>query len=158
MKYAPPTRRVLALDIGQRRIGVAISDDSGTLATPLTTINATPRPHALNQIARLIQEYTVQEVVVGLPLTLSGDIGPQARTTQEFATALETTLNRQITFFDERYTTAAAEQLMCELGIKPQKRKQRRDEIAASIILQDYLNHTRNAPPADYPPPSTETP
>ncbi|MCG8351586.1 MAG: Holliday junction resolvase RuvX [Chloroflexales bacterium] len=144
-------RRVLALDVGERRIGVAMSDDRGLLATPLTTVKAEPQARALAQIAALVQEHQVDELVLGLPLTLRGEIGPQAQVVQSFAAELEKVLRRAgkgtvppLRFFDERLTSSAAEQMLRDLGIKPEKRKERLHEVAASIILQDYLDHTRN--------------
>jgi putative holliday junction resolvase len=137
-------RRTLGLDLGQRRIGVALSDVYGTLASPLTTVQGMPRQYAIEQIQRLIREYEVMEIVIGLPLTLRGEIGPQAKEVQAFAEALGKAVALPIHFFDERLTTAAAEQMLRELGVKPEKRKQQIDQVAATIILQDYLDHTRN--------------
>lgn len=134
-------RRFLGLDVGERRIGVALSDASGRLATPLTTIGARDRP--LERIARLAHEHGVCEVVVGLPLTLRGEVGPQAAAVQRFAEALATTLELPVHLFDERLTTAAAEQYLRELGVKPEKRRQQIDQVAAAIILQDYLDQQR---------------
>ncbi len=143
----PAHGRVLALDVGERRIGVALSDMDGRFAMPLTTLQAAPSGRALQQIAGLVRDYDVAEVVVGLPLTMSGEVGPQARTIQAFVAELEAVLERPIQLFDERLTTVVAEQMMRDLGIKPEKRKARIDEIAASIILQDYLDHRRNHQP-----------
>jgi putative Holliday junction resolvase len=142
--FAPSSYRVLALDVGEKRIGLAISDERGTFATPLTTLNAVPRAGAFQQVATIVQQYAVQYVVVGLPLTLSGEIGPQAALVKTFATALEQTLGQTVHLFDERLTSVAAEQMMRDMGIKPSKRKARRDEIAACLILQDYLDCRRN--------------
>lgn len=142
--HALTHRRVMALDVGERRIGVAMSDEMGRFAAPFATLKATPRGRVLEQIAALVRQYTVLEVVVGLPLTMGGDIGPQARTVQSFANELETVLGRAVRFFDERLTTVAADQMMRELGVKTEKRKARLDEVAASIILQDYLDSTHN--------------
>jgi putative Holliday junction resolvase len=136
--------RVLALDLGERRIGVAMSDAAGTLAMPLTTLKAAPRQQALAQIVALVQEHTVDEVVVGLPLTMSGEVGFQAQIVRAFAAELEQRLEQPVYLFDERLTTVVADQMMRELGIKPDKRKARVDELAASIILQDYLDHRRS--------------
>lgn len=138
------TCRVLALDVGEQRIGVAMSDANGTMAMPLTTLKATPRTRAMKQIADLVQQHAVDEVVVGLPLTLRGDIGPQAHIVQSFASDLEAVLGKSVQLFDERLTSVVAEQTMRDLGIKPARRKARIDEIAATIILQDYLDHIRN--------------
>lgn len=138
------TQRVLALDLGERRIGVAISDAEGRIATPLTTLQAEPRPRVIAQIADLVQQHQVGKIVVGLPLTMRGEIGPQAQMVQAFVAELETALDYTIDLFDERLTSFVAEQIMRDLGLKPEQRKARIDEIAASIILQDYLDHIRN--------------
>jgi putative Holliday junction resolvase len=139
-----PARRVLALDVGGKRIGVALSDPAGSFAMPLLTLQAAPQQRALARIAELVAEHAVDDVVVGLPLTLSGEVGPQARVVQTFAEELETALGRPVIMFDERLTTAVAEQMMRDMGLKPEKRKARIDEIAATIILQDYLDHQRS--------------
>jgi putative Holliday junction resolvase len=136
-------RRVLALDVGGKRIGVALSDPGGSFAMPLTTLQAAPHARALARIVELVAEYVIDEVVVGLPLTLSGEVGPQARVVQAFAEELEQALGCPVLLFDERLTTAVAEQMMRDMGLKPEKRKARIDEIAATIILQDYLDHQR---------------
>jgi len=137
-------RRILGLDVGERRIGVAISDASARLAAPLTTINAKPQEQALARIAALARQEEAVAVVVGLPLTLRGEIGPQAEVVRRFATALEAVVGLPIHLFDERLSTAAAEQQLRDLGVKPEKRKQQIDQVAAAIILQDFLDHQRS--------------
>ena len=137
-------RRVLALDVGERRIGVAMSDTTGTLATPFTTINARVRERAIAQIVALVRTHEVAEVVVGLPLNMNGEAGPQAKQVRVFAEALEAVLGYEVQFFDERLTTVVAEQILREMGLRPEKRRERIDEVAASIILQDYLDHHRS--------------
>jgi putative Holliday junction resolvase len=137
-------RRVMGLDVGERRIGVALSDADRTLATPLTTIRAAPREQAFAQLRRLVAEHSVIEIVVGLPLTLRGEVGPQATIIQAFAAELEHALDLPIALFDERLTSAAAEQMLRDLGVKPAKRKEQIDQVAAAIILQDFLDHRRN--------------
>ncbi len=134
----------MGLDLGEKRIGVALSDVYGLLASPTTTLQARPRAQAIEQIGRLAREHTVVELVIGLPLTLRGEVGPQAQIVQAFAAEIEQALSLPIRFFDERLTSAAAEQMLRELGVKPEKRKQQIDQVAAAIILQDYLDHQRN--------------
>jgi putative Holliday junction resolvase len=136
-------RRIMGVDVGERRIGVALSDAEGRLASPLTTINARPAGQCVERIARLVAEHAVSELVVGLPLTLRGEVGPQARAVQQFARQLEERLGLPVHLFDERLTTAAADQLLRELGVKPEKRKQQVDQVAAAIILQDFLDRRR---------------
>ncbi|HMQ33407.1 MAG TPA: Holliday junction resolvase RuvX [Chloroflexaceae bacterium] len=134
-------RRYMGLDVGERRIGVALSDAQGRLATPLTTIGARDRP--IERLARLAEEHGVGAVVVGLPLTLRGEVGPQAQAVQKFAEALGEALGLPMHLFDERLTTAAADQMLRDMGVKPEKRKLQLDQVAASIILQDYLDAQR---------------
>lgn len=135
--------RVMALDVGGRRIGIALSDPSRTLASPYTTLHATPRERALQRIAQLIINEEVVELVLGLPLTLSGEIGPQAKIIHEFAEALRPLIQVPLHFFDERLTSVAADRMMLNLGLKAEQRKARIDEVAASIILQDFLDSQR---------------
>ena len=139
-------QRHLGLDVGERRIGVALSDASGRLATPLTTIGAVPQAQAIARIAALCAEHEVVAVVIGLPLTMRGEVGPQAETVRRFGEALAAGVALPIDYFDERLTSAAAEQLLREMGVKPEKRKLQIDQVAASIILQDYLDSRRNGP------------
>ncbi|ACL23047.1 Holliday junction resolvase RuvX [Chloroflexus aggregans] len=135
---------ILGLDVGERRIGVAISDVEARIAAPLTTIPAHPPERAIAQIARLVAERGVRRVVVGLPLTMRGEHGPQAAAIQRFVDALAAVLNCPVEMFDERLTSVAAEQMLRNLGVKPAKIKEQIDQVAASIILQDYLDARRN--------------
>lgn len=135
--------RVLALDVGERRIGVALSDPTRTLASPLTTIRAVPRSTALKRILTLVRDYEVTGLVIGLPLTMNGDVGPQATLVQQFVDELRPLLDIPIFFVNERLTTVAAERMMIDLKIKPEQRRARIDEVAASIILQDFLDAHR---------------
>jgi putative Holliday junction resolvase len=135
--------RIMALDVGGRRIGVALSDTMRVIASPLTTLRAEPRARVLAELAKLIRDYEVVEMVVGLPLTLSGEVGPQAKAVQMFAEELARTITVPVRLFDERLTTVAAERMMLDLGMKPEQRKARIDQLAASIILQDFLDSIR---------------
>ncbi|MGQ9481161.1 Holliday junction resolvase RuvX [Chloroflexus sp.] len=137
---------ILALDVGERRIGVAISDADARIAAPLTTINAHTPERAIAQIMQLVQERGVSRVVVGLPLTMRGERGPQAEVVQRFADTLSSALSCPVEMFDERLTSVAAEQMLRNLGLKPAKIKAQIDQVAASIILQDYLNARRSNP------------
>jgi putative Holliday junction resolvase len=139
--------RIMALDVGGRRIGVALSDSSRVLASPLTTLRAEPRARVIAQIAELVMQHEVAALVVGLPLTLGGEVGPQAKLVQAFAEELGSALAVPIHLFDERLTSVAAERMMLDMGVKPERRKARIDEVAASIILQDFLEAQR---PRDY--------
>jgi len=136
--------RVMALDVGERRIGVALSDTTRVLATPLTTLRAASRAAAIKQIAALVVKHEAVVLVVGLPLTLNGEIGPQAQIVQAFVEELRQLVDLPIHLIDERLTSVAAERMMIDLGIRAEQRKARIDEVAASIILQDFLEAQRD--------------
>jgi putative holliday junction resolvase len=121
--------RVLALDHGTARIGCAISDPSGTLATPLPVIE----PPAASRVAEMVAEHEVERVVVGLPLHLSGEEGSQAALTRSFCTELEALLDVPVETYDERLTTRMAEASKREGAVAPS------DSLAAAHLLQAYL-------------------
>ena len=135
--------RVLALDVGARRIGVAVSDETGIVATPLATV-ARGRDD-LGEIARLVAAWEVDRVVVGLPTGLSGREGPQAASVRAYAGVLADRLGPEppIDFWDERLTTAIAERALVAAGTRRAQRKERIDAVAAAVILQGYLDARR---------------
>ena len=133
----------MALDVGERRIGVAISDETGTIATPLVTVH---RDRAdLAEIGRLVAEWEVSRLVVGLPTGLSGREGPQAASVRAYANALAAHLGPEppLDFWDERLTTAIAERALIATGTRPAQRRERIDAVAAAVILQSYLDASR---------------
>lgn len=139
--------RALGLDVGARRIGVALSDELGLLAAPLTTVQV--RRHredrALAEIAAIAREKGVEAVVVGLPTSLNGSEGPQAAIVRDFAARLAPLLDVPIAFGDERYTTAEAERLLIDRRLSREERRERIDAAAAAIMLQSFLD-TRRPP------------
>ncbi|MCE2852762.1 MAG: Holliday junction resolvase RuvX [Roseiflexaceae bacterium] len=136
--------RVLALDVGERRIGVAICDPSWLLASPYTTLQATPEAVFYKKLQHIVAVEDIVQLVVGLPVSLNGHEGPQAQRIRHFIDALMVHIHIPIATCDERYTSAAAERLMIEAGMRPEQRKARIDEVAASIILQDWIDAQRN--------------
>lgn len=135
-------RRTLALDVGEKRIGVAISDEGGSIASPLTTIGRGGKCLDLDEVLRLTGEWEVDAVVVGLPTGMSGREGPQAAATRVYAEKLGARLGSEIplVFWDERLTTAIADRVLREWGTRREARRSQRDAIAASVILQGYLD------------------
>lgn len=133
--------RALGIDVGERRIGVALCDELGLLATPLTTIQV--RGQELTELARIARERDVALVVVGLPRSLSGQEGPQARVVRDFAARLAPHLAVPLAFWDERFTTAEAERVLLARGLSREQRRARIDAVAAAILLQDYLDARR---------------
>ncbi len=136
--------RVLALDLGERRIGVAVSDPTGTVARPVGVVERRSRAEDFAAIARLVAEYGAERVVVGRPLTLRGEVGPQARWVEAYARALAETLPVPVELWDERYTTVVAQEIL-ETTRRPGKRRRRGevDAVAAAVLLQGFLETCR---------------
>lgn len=129
--------RVMGLDVGERRVGVALSDSSATLARPHSVLQRRSKAKDFAALARMVAELEVKRVVIGLPLTLEGEIGSQARRVTRYAQALAERLDVPIEFHDERYSTVTADALLVESG---RKRRVPIDAAAAAVILQDYLD------------------
>jgi putative Holliday junction resolvase len=132
--------RVLALDVGDKRIGVAISDPSQVLARSLKVIQRGSRQEDFAAVARLVEEYEVEKVVVGYPLSLDGKAHAQAKKVERYATGLAESLTVPMLLWDERFSTVIAERLMREAGLRGKKRREGIDAVAAAVILQDYLD------------------
>lgn len=135
----PEPGRVLALDLGDVRIGVAISDPDRRLAVPLGTIH-TGAPADLKAVASLVREHDVALVVVGHPLLLSGDAGDRARHAEAFADALRSVLPVPVALQDERLSTVEADRALREAGASGRRRRAVVDRSAATVILQAYLD------------------
>jgi len=135
---------ILGLDIGDARIGVAISDELGFAAHPLCTITRKNRQVDLAALNVLIDTHGVEEIVIGLPLRLNGEIGIQAQKVKKFAAVLERKFNLPISFLDERFTTVEAEQILQQTKKRRKKRKRVVDQVAAVLILDGYLEQSQN--------------
>jgi len=136
--------RALGLDVGERRIGVALSDPEGIIATALTVIEVKSEDDALRRIIALAHEHEVERIVVGLPLSLDGSLGPQARRVQSFVEALKVRTELPVVTWDERFSTVDAERVLVEAGVKREKRKKHVDSVAAAFVLQSYLDRQRS--------------
>ncbi len=132
--------RALALDVGERRVGVAISDPLGLWARPLTVIARRSRREDYEAISRLVEEYEASCVVVGHPLSMDGQPGRQARRVERYAAGLAEQLNVPVVLWDERLSTAEAERLLRESGETSREFRGRVDAVAAAVILQSYLD------------------
>jgi putative Holliday junction resolvase len=132
---------VLGLDLGSARIGVAVSDRSGIIASPLTVLQrsgSVSRDH--QAIARLVHEEEAEAVVVGLPLNMNGSMGPAAKAAVAEAQALATVVGVPVHTSDERRTTVTADRAMMEAGMKAPARRKVVDKIAAAVLLQHWLD------------------
>jgi len=133
--------RILALDLGERRIGVAMSDAMGWLASPLTVLRCGSREAELCAIEALVKEHRIEQVVVGYPRNLDGSVGPQAQGVEKYIAQLRARLPTPVIPWDERLSTAQAERLIHETGRRV--RRERIDAAAAAVILQSYLDGQR---------------
>lgn len=134
--------RILALDHGTVRIGVAVSDELKMIASPLEFIPAEPFADVLKRLRDLIREKEVELIVIGMPRNMDGSYGPAADKVREFATALKDALAIPLKMWDERLTSTQANRMMSEGGVKRDKRKEKVDGMAAAIFLQSYLDAT----------------
>ena len=134
-------KRILALDLGTRRIGVAVSDPLGITAQGLGTIERRNGHADMAELQRLVKEYEVGMILVGQPLHMSGRAGIQAQNAEAFADQLRRRLSTPVTMWDERLTTAEAQRVLKSSGVGLEKRKQAIDRMAAVLLLQSYLDH-----------------
>jgi putative Holliday junction resolvase len=132
--------RILGLDIGDRRIGVAMSDPTEIIASPLTVIIRDNDNIAIETIIQLVGQYEVKTIVVGMPYSLDGSVGRQATKVKDFVDKLSQSTNTSIEFWDERWSTIAAESMLSEAKNKNARERSRRDDAAAAYILQGYLD------------------
>lgn len=135
----------LGLDVGSKRIGVAGCDCTGLIATGITTIEGKSFPQVVESIKYLVQERQVQVLVVGLPYTMDGAYGSQARRVQKFAHKLAQALQLPVEYVDERLTSYQAEQLLIAENRSPSRHKGLIDRKAAALILQQWLDHKRSS-------------
>jgi len=132
--------RILALDLGQRRVGVALSDPDGIMAHPLVQLEPRGRRDLVASVAKLVEEHGAGRVVAGIPLLPDAARGEQARRAEGVIRALREVLKVPVVEWDERFSTQEAAEALRDAGVKPRQRKERLDKAAAAIILQAYLD------------------
>lgn len=132
--------RIMGLDVGDKTVGVAISDLLGLTAQGLTTIRRESKVKDYSALEEIMKEYDIKRVVVGLPKNMNGTIGPQGEKTIKFATKLKNKFDVEIIYQDERLSTRAAENMLIAGDVRREKRKVVIDKVAATIILQTYLD------------------
>ncbi|NEZ45972.1 Holliday junction resolvase RuvX [Clostridium niameyense] len=132
--------RILGLDIGDRTIGVAISDPLGFTAQGVTTIKRTSEERDIEELKKICEEYKVDTIVSGLPKNMNGTLGPQSEKVISFCDLIKSHIDIPIKMWDERLTTVAATRAMLEADLSRAKRKKIVDKVAATYILQGYLD------------------
>lgn len=145
-----PSWRLVGLDIGNARIGVALSDPSGTVVSPLRMVRRQPEDAAIAIIAQIVAEEDAVGVVAGLPLRLTGDFSEQTTNVVAFVERLKPALKVPVITWDERYTTVEAERILRAMKIRRDRWRDMIDAVAATVILQDYLD--AHQPKATLPP------
>ena len=139
--------RVLAIDPGTVRLGLALSDPSGTIAQPLSVLKRRTEAEDLQTLAELIKKYQVEQIVVGLPRTMDGRLDAAAQDAQAFGGRVGEASGRPVAYWDERLTTVAAERYLIEQGKRRGRRRQEVDRMAATLLLQGYLDYQRRGAP-----------
>ncbi|MCK5426484.1 MAG: Holliday junction resolvase RuvX [Thermodesulfovibrionia bacterium] len=132
--------RRIGLDVGDKRIGVAVSDALGLTAQGINTID---RKGSIEALKKIIAEYEVDSIIVGIPKMLNGTIGIQGEKVMEFVNELKKAISLPVTLWDERLSTLAAERALLEANVRRKKRKSLRDKVSAILILQNYLDSIR---------------
>lgn len=134
--------RILGIDYGLKRIGLAVGDSALKLCSPLETIPASRElSRQVDDVARIVAEYGAEIIVVGLPLHMDGTEGAQARRTRQFGDALTVRLNQPVHYVDERLSSFAADEALKPAELTRKKKKSVRDAVAAQMILQTYFDH-----------------
>ncbi|NLC63965.1 MAG: Holliday junction resolvase RuvX [Thermoanaerobacterales bacterium] len=133
--------RILGLDIGDKRIGVAISDELGITAQGVDIINRNGMKKDIDKILNMLEKYKVRRVVVGLPKNMNGTVGPQVKSVKNFIEKIRLQTDVEFVYWDERLTTIAAEKILIDADLSRKKRKGVVDKLAAVIILQNYLDY-----------------
>ena len=132
--------RIMGLDYGDKTIGVAMSDEMGWTGQNLEVIKRSSKVKDMARLREIVNEYGVDEIVVGLPKNMDSSIGPRARLCISFAEALKRELNIRVQMYDERLSTLIAQRTLLEADVSRKKRKRAVDKMAAAVILQDYLD------------------
>ena len=133
--------RIMALDIGTKRVGAALSDELGLTANGLAVLDREPRDRFFSEIKRLVEKHEVGRLVLGLPRRMDGQLGPEAQRVLSLADDFRKLLAIPVETWDERLSTAAAERVLLEADLSRKKRKKVLDKVAATYILQGYLDY-----------------
>lgn len=135
----------MGLDVGEKNIGVAVSDPLGCTAQPLMSLRRSSKEKDLEALACLAREYEVEEIVLGLPQRLNGRAGPEVRRVRELGEAIAARLGLPVRYWDERLSTQEAEQVLLAADLSRRRRRRVIDQVAAALILQGYLDRRRQS-------------
>lgn len=135
--------RILCLDVGEKRIGVAVSDELGITAQGLGTVERkqNSKDEDIEEIRKIVEKYNVDKIILGLPKNMDGTLGQSGKMVEDYAKKLQSCLNIDLGFWDERLSTVSAERVLIDADISRKKRKSVIDKLSAVIILQSYLDY-----------------
>ena len=133
--------RIISLDVGSKRIGIAISDEGQQIATAISTVNRSSDNNDINSIKQIIEHYEANKIVIGLPYNTDGSIGKSAKAIQKFSKTLQKLVSVPIVYIDETNTTYNAQNILLEADLSRKKRKKLIDKVSAVLILQEYLEN-----------------
>ncbi|ADL08107.1 Holliday junction resolvase RuvX [Thermosediminibacter oceani] len=136
--------RILGLDVGNKRIGVAVSDELGITAQGVGVIERGDVKRDIERISEIVKRYQVKKVIIGLPLNMNGTLGPQGQLVKDFGEKLRHSLNLDVEYWDERLSTVTAEKVLIDADISRRKRKGVIDKLSAIVILQSFLDSRSN--------------
>lgn len=134
------TGRILAIDYGEKRLGIAVSDPLGIIPQGLPTIEYKSLKEVKQKLKEIIEQYEISQIVVGHPLNLRGEVAAAATQVQTFVQKIKMEVNLPIILWDERFTSVEAERILRQLNISPSRNKSKIDQISAMIVLQNYLD------------------
>ena len=132
--------RIIGIDLGEKNIGIALSDQTGVIAQGKEVVRRTSDKQVIARIREILDEFKVKEIIVGLPINMDGTIGERAEDSIKFVQMLKKQINLPVKLWDERLSTKEVESVMIEAGVTRKKRKKLKDKLAAQIILQGYLD------------------
>ncbi len=135
--------RVIGIDLGEKRIGIAVSDETQTISSAVRTLQVKGIKSCLNAVADIVKFYNAQAVVIGLPLNMDGTKGPKAQESMDFAKRLSSKIKARVLTFDERLTTSQGQRILLSADMSRKKRKGNIDKLAAQIMLQTYLDSVK---------------
>lgn len=135
------SKRLIAIDYGERRIGIALSDEEQTISFPYMTIDTRKQPDVMKQIAALVRDQNVGKIVIGNPTNATNEDSEKSKVIRNFVNTLKNHVSIPIELWDESYTTQAALQVLVQSNRRLKKNRNKVDQIAASLILKDYLEH-----------------
>lgn len=138
--------RYLGIDLGSKTLGLAISDPTRTIASPLKTIFFKDENYqsTISEIKQIVEDYNIKKIILGFPKNMNNTLGERAIITTEYKNILEENIDVEVILFDERLTSVISNQVLIEAALSRKKRKTKVDSVAAQIILQDYLNKENN--------------